>query len=361
MSKNSLIQRLKVLDHKFSEEFFERFCRKSFGTKSLAHLERLLREIKVKINISIEIGEEISEPTLSLFTSKIDEVAHILTQVDIYNDEEYFSKRQQVEAQLLKCNEDILKLWSEFRTIILEKNFFATDRIKNLTHYEQKIEELTNELKKQQDKSNEDTKSIHDLKNKLESEFDNFDLRIKDTITKGEFLKQQEIFKNQADRHKKIANRWLYGIAFALVFLLCVTFYIFNNFCFETKCLCVYKLASFNSICLDCGHQILIFELIKSVFFRLFIISMSLYFLLFCVKNYNAQMHNFTINSHKENAFAAALSLLSKAKTPDGNDKLMIEAAQSIFSHQKTGYGGKESEIQNLNMLTSLIDKFQSK
>lgn len=361
MSKNALIGRLNVLKKEFSEENLEKFFRKSFGSKSLSHLENLVRNIYLKIERAIDIGEEVSEPTLTQFTTQIDHVIQILKQAGNADDINYINNGQQFENQLIKINEEILKLWSEFRTIILEKDFSATERIKNLSQYEVKITELTEQLQNQQNKASEDTKIIHDLKNKLENEFNNFDSRIKETITKGEFLVQQDIFKKQAERHKKIANNWLYGIAMAIAILVFVTIYIFNNFCFETKCLGISQLTSYNTIYPNCGHQILIFELLKSILFRLFIVSTSLYLLIFCVRNYNAQMHNFTINSHKENAFAAALSLLSKAKTPEGNDKLMVEAAQSIFSHQKTGYGGKESEIQNLNMLTSLIDKFQTK
>ena len=70
-------------------------------------------------------------------------------------------------------------------------------------------------------------------------------------------------------------------------------------------------------------------------------------------------MHNKTINSHKENSFAAALRLINRAQTPEGKDQLITQAASSIFSHQKTGYIGKEHEPNNPLIIDKLIDKIK--
>jgi hypothetical protein len=49
--------------------------------------------------------------------------------------------------------------------------------------------------------------------------------------------------------------------------------------------------------------------------------SMLIYAIVFCVKNYNAQMHNNIINTHKSNAFKSTLSLLNTARSDEGNDE----------------------------------------
>lgn len=100
---------------------------------------------------------------------------------------------------------------------------------------------------------------------------------------------------------------------------------------------------------------------IKMVFSRLFLYSLLIYGIRFSVKNYNAQMHNYIINSHKANSFKSTLSLLNTAKSDDGNDKLLVQATQAIFSHQNTGFNNKETETSTPSLITNVIDSFSKK
>ncbi len=103
------------------------------------------------------------------------------------------------------------------------------------------------------------------------------------------------------------------------------------------------------------------FTFFKYIFTKLLLYSMFIYIIIFCVKNYNAQMHNNIINSLKSNAFKSTLSLINTARTDDGNDKLLIQATQAIFSNQPTGYNGKESEPNSPNLVTNIIDSAAKK
>jgi hypothetical protein len=98
------------------------------------------------------------------------------------------------------------------------------------------------------------------------------------------------------------------------------------------------------------------FSFSKYIFTKLLLYSMLIYAIVFCVKNYNAQMHNNIINTHKSNAFRSTLSLLNTARSDEGNDKLLVQATQAIFSHQQTGYSGKDSEPTSPNVVTNVID-----
>jgi len=103
------------------------------------------------------------------------------------------------------------------------------------------------------------------------------------------------------------------------------------------------------------------FSYSKYIFTRLFLYSILIYSIIFCIKNYNAQMHNSIINNHKSNALKSMLSLLNTARSDDGNDKIMIQATQAIFSHQQTGYYSKDSEPKNPNVVTNVIDAMAKK
>lgn len=71
-------------------------------------------------------------------------------------------------------------------------------------------------------------------------------------------------------------------------------------------------------------------------------------------------MHNYIINLHKSNAFKSALSLIDTAKSEEGNDKLLVQATQAIFSHQETGYNKNEVEVSP-NVITNIIDSVSKK
>ena len=99
----------------------------------------------------------------------------------------------------------------------------------------------------------------------------------------------------------------------------------------------------------------------KLIFSRLFLYSLLVYGIRFSVRNYNAQMHNFIINSHKANSLKSTLSLLNTAKSDEGNDKLLVQATQAIFSHQNSGFNNKESEPNSPNLITNIIDSVSKK
>lgn len=358
MSDKNLITNLKELQKNFLEFNFDKFYRVIDKEQSFKNIKTDIESLEKRISDAIDVAENVSTKTLQEFNRKVSAIiTHIKRTIDLETIQ-FYQQIRTTENQISKEYDDLLSIWPEFEIALIRKQLDISS-FKDISQFKDEIKDITIELEVEKNKSKEDNKVIKEIKEKLENEFNNFESRIKDTVTKGEFLVQQDIFRKQADTHKKLADNWLIGIIVAIVILIFVIIYILNNFCFETKCLSVCSLVEYNKICPDCGHQILIFELIKSILFRLFIISTSFFLLLFCVKNYNAQMHNYTINSHKQNAFGAAFSLLSKAKTDKGNDDLMLEAAQSIFSHQKTGYAGKESETQQLNMLAALLDKIK--
>lgn len=221
------------------------------------------------------------------------------------------------------------------------------------------IKELHEKLKSQGKRIQTDATKIEHLKEKLESELGTFEDRYKNLFSKGELLAQQDIFSKEAEDQRKRANWWLVGIILSIVLLISVLFFIIKDFCFEQSCFNVDNMAGYNTICRDCGQHMLWFEIFKAMLFRLFLLSMTVYLLVFTIKNYNVHMHNKTVNSHKQNSLAAALVLIDKANTQEGRDNIMMQAAASIFTHQKTGHIGKENEPNNPMILDKIIDKIK--
>ncbi|WP_100612421.1 hypothetical protein [Confluentibacter lentus] len=344
----------------------KKFYRKELGEASLIESEPLIIDFSSKLYLILENAEQVGDSILEQIIRIYNEIIQQIGQTINYNDGQFVSQRQTVLNNLKSSKEQILGYWGQIAAII---NF----NLDNKTEYKQLIKELeseiekgkivnqkvADELKKQNDKVQSDADAIEEIKKTLQFELENFDKRYKDLLTSGEFLAQQDIFKKEADDHKKMSLYWLGGIIFSLLLLSFTLFIILKYFCFDLNCFSIETLSSYKSVCDDCGNQILWYEIIKSLIFRLFIISICVYILVFSIKNYNAHMHNKTINAHKENSFAAALALLNRAETSEGKDKLIVQAALSIFSHQKTGYIGKENEPNNPLFIEKLIDKIK--
>jgi hypothetical protein len=185
-----------------------------------------------------------------------------------------------------------------------------------------------------------------------------FEERYKNELfNKAEIIKQENAFSEDAKKFKNASKYWLGGIiGFSLVLVIILCF-AFKNFHFELSGFEKIKDINYSSVCEDCNKHILWLEIFKAVTYRIFLISFILYVISICVKNYNANMHNYTTNKHKANSLSAALVLLDKAKTNDGNDHLMIQAANAIFSHQPTSYNSKDPENLTTTLTEKIVDK----
>lgn len=95
----------------------------------------------------------------------------------------------------------------------------------------------------------------------------------------------------------------------------------------------------------------------KQLALRILLYSALIYLIVFSVKNYNARMHNYTINSQKSNSLNAAIKLFENAQTPEVKDNILQHASDAIFSHQPTAYNGKENEPTSPNLFTTVIEK----
>ena len=97
------------------------------------------------------------------------------------------------------------------------------------------------------------------------------------------------------------------------------------------------------------------FVLIKNATLRVFILSVLIYLLRFCIKNYNALKHNSTINKHKANCFSAAIRINTLYPQEDKvRESILTLAGKEIFTHHRTGYLYKDEKI-DLSVIEKLI------
>jgi hypothetical protein len=182
--------------------------------------------------------------------------------------------------------------------------------------------------------------------------------------TKLEFADKGIDFQTDAKKNKENAFVWAIIFGILLIFLLIVICFNINTtstFATIAKEVNLNLATKGNTFDKSMISNTIYITFAKMMFSRLFLYSLLVYSIRFSVKNYNAQMHNFIINSHKANSLKSTLSLLGTAKSDDGNDKLLVQATQAIFSHQNTGFNNKETENNSPNLITNVIDSVSKK
>lgn len=204
---------------------------------------------------------------------------------------------------------------------------------------------LLTELNALKAKSAADAETISSLKNKFEDEIQTIKTRYAKDLSGIELMKQEQIFMQSARDGKNERLYWIVGIALLVGILIWVVTYFMHKCWIDFSCLCDTK------NCLDKNEKqsLFYYELIKRATLRVFIISMLVFLLKFSVKNYNAIMHNRTINLHKANCFAAAITMINGINNERSQEIILKLASEEIFQQHRTGYLVKE-ETSNIDL-----------
>ena len=218
-----------------------------------------------------------------------------------------------------------------------------------------KSEALAREIELEREKSERYYNEIRHLSENLENERILMEERYKG-LSKVELLKQEDIFIKAAEINKFYSWFWLGGIILSIAGLIFLLQFFVKEFCLDMSCLMEQQ-----KNCPNCGNLLLAFELTRSTIYRIAVISLSVYLVVFVIKNYNALMHNFTVNSQKANSFAASFVMMNAATTEKAKNDIMTQAAQAIFSHQTTGYLGKDNEPSNPLIVEKVVERVLGK
>jgi hypothetical protein len=140
-------------------------------------------------------------------------------------------------------------------------------------------------------------------------------------------------FKEEAEAHEKQAGKWLTRTVWATVATI------------------VWGAASFfihppN----DTAH------IIQFTVAKLIILSALYYALVWCARNYNAHRHNYVVNKHRQNSLSTFETFVKAAGDDvDTKNAVLLQATQSIFSGQASGYISKESDSETPNKFIEIM------
>jgi hypothetical protein len=147
-------------------------------------------------------------------------------------------------------------------------------------------------------------------------------------------------FSAEAELHDKASKRWLLFTSILGLFT--------AAFAYQTYV----KASSFlhdTTVVLD-GPRALQLALAKFIGFSI-LFSVTLW----CGRVYKAHRHNYIINRHRQNALSSFEAFAESSTDPQTKNAVLLQATQSIFAPQATGFGHSDGEMQNPAQMIELI------
>lgn len=255
----------------------------------------------------------------------------------LQNDEIFNDAKRKLDAEAMAIQERLREFEkqsrNEIETIKLETTSDASEVKKMLFNLQQEVKEVKSR----------------------------FDFDVKDF----ELLRLDKIFWDTANNNKKLRIWWIGGIAFAFGLLALLIFCFIKECWIDLDCyfhnrntLLEIQKPAIGSIALENIKILLYYELAKKAVLRLFLISMTIFLLKFLIRNYNALMHNITINENKANTLAALMRSINIISKPEDRDTLIKIGAKEIFVQKKTGYLYKEDSDIDLSIFKKISSLF---
>ena len=146
-------------------------------------------------------------------------------------------------------------------------------------------------------------------------------------------------FQNEASSHSKLSRYWL--IVTLILALLTLVYGAFNVWYYSTHML---TLSSSQAIQLGIS--------------KLVIFAVLYFGVVWSSKIYKAQQHNYVVNRHRQNALSTFETFVKAASEDQTKNAVLIQATQSIFSPQSSGFTTQESEPATSPRILEIIRSF---
>lgn len=94
---------------------------------------------------------------------------------------------------------------------------------------------------------------------------------------------------------------------------------------------------------------------------KLVAISMLVYAVVWCGKNYRAHKHNQVLNEHRRNALATFWAFVEGTDSDEVRDAILLQAAQAAFTPRPTGYDNAETDQHPMSHVVELTKSATSR
>ncbi|KUY31728.1 hypothetical protein [Elizabethkingia ursingii] len=292
------------------------------------------------------------------FFSKNEDFEYMIDEIHISEKyEEYILAKEQLRSILVSMLEYISINENEYQSIINRKN-----------EVENSLRDLQNDLMS----ANEEAEKIRILRSELDLESEYIkkqtqrllleEEKLNDFKAKLDISDKQIDFQFDAKQNKNNSMFWITLVVIQIIVLIILISSNLNDISlFSNTAKIINSDLTKQKINQNIINNSIYFTFGKLIFTKLLLYSIIILGIKVALKNYNSQMHNYVINSHKSNSLKSVLSIMSVAKTEEGNDKLLVQATQAIFEHQNTGFDKGENNSTSPNLINNVIDTVTKK
>ncbi len=338
--------KLKELKENWDKLDFEKIFKKNLGEENIESLKPIVEDVYSKLTQVNDFGiNSVPKNLIYNFFSGVNQFFQNIQSISEMSNENFITQKNSIENRVKQNYENILLNWPQVAAVISLK-----------------IQDNNNESIAQIDSIKTDIKNtkefIDSIKSDYETALTDFKTKFKEELQSSQLISEKNTFENRASSNRKNSNYWLGGSVIIFLLLIILLYCFFINPLLEVHNIDLKFIRNFNNNKLDFSKNILWYQLIKVAFLKLLIISMLVYILTFCIKNYNVEKHNFVINTNKVNSIQSSLYFLNNNLIDnDVKNEIIKLVCQSIFSHQNTGFLGKDSEPSNPIFIDKIIDK----
>lgn len=191
--------------------------------------------------------------------------------------------------------------------------------------------EIKNKLKSVQDISTDASAKLAEIN----------DILSKSKQAAGEtgVAKYASYFKDESGAHERVAKGWFWGVilmsAVVMGWGVVLLFWITKDL--KTGDAIQYSIAKF------------------------VVLSALFYILVWVTKNYNANKHNYIVNRHRANSLNSFETFVKSTEDQGTKDAVLLQAAQSIFNPQATGYDNKDVDGDTSNKFIEILRHIEPK
>ena len=291
-------------------------------------------EIKPKVQelqdyltqINIDSLNELPDSRFNILSSKLkpifDEIDKIRTTDKNPNQTDTQQKQRTVQFFTHAVNQGgtiyFEREKDEIWKIILEAVTLENRKLQNNTVASKKVKELDRIIKGAKDSQDEINKALSSARTEL---------------SKGGVSKHSDIFGTQASTHEASADNWrknalglLIANAVLIILILILVIWVVED----------------KTLRIEVG------------IFGAALISLISYAVVLCVKNFFAEKHNQNVNQHRANCLGTYNTFIDSADE-ERKAAVLLQATNTIFSHQKSGYLTKETETSNPNPIVEVV------
>lgn len=241
----------------------------SFGLQNSSESQNLNEEHKSIsqniVRLSHDIKRELG-PTISYLNSK---------------------KAEQLETQVMAALDDTVN-----------------DTVEKLNTETDRLQEQSNQAEQNEEKRQEDF-------NQLREQWE-------DLLAEGSVSRHEKIFSEQADKHQRLARRWLISTVVLVVGFGLIFYWFFNA--------------------LKLGGTAWV-GVLQNIFTKGFLLSLIYLVLNRSIKSYTAEKHLEVVNRHRQNALRTFNAFHSAAgENQETQDAVLIAATSAIFDANQSGY-----------------------